>query len=98
MRIAQVIGTVTLSQAHLSFGGATLKLVLPLGWPQLSGAAPDSDSLVAWDDLGAGVGQWIAISEGAEAAQPFFPERKPVDCYNAALLDDVRIEPYENRE
>ncbi len=98
MRIAQVIGSVTLAQWHPSFTGATLKLVLPLGWPQLCGQAPDSESLVAWDDLGAATGQWIAISEGAEAAQPFLPERKPVDCYNAALLDEVHVQRFPTTE
>jgi hypothetical protein len=33
----------------------------------------------------------IAISEGAEAAQPFRPELKPVDAYCAAILDSVDL-------
>ena len=41
-----------------------------------------------YDDLGAGIGSRIAISEGGEAAQPFHPECKPIDAYNAAILDD----------
>ena len=53
--------------------------------------APAADDLVAWDDLGAGIGDLIATSEGAEAAQPFRPEAKPVDVYNAAILDQVDI-------
>ncbi len=36
-------------------------------------------------------GALIAISEGGEAAQPFYPAQKPVDAYNAALLDDVQL-------
>ena len=48
--------------------------------------------MVVWDDNGAGLGSLIAISEGAEAAQPFRPELKAVDAYAAAILDDVDIE------
>ena len=35
-----------------------------------------------YDNLGAGSGQRIGFSEGAEAAQPFLPERKPIDPTN----------------
>ena len=40
-----------------------------------------------FDELGAGVGSRIAISEGREAAMPFYPDVKPIDAYNAAILD-----------
>jgi ethanolamine utilization protein EutN len=48
---------------------------------------------VAWDDNGAGVGSLIAISEGAEATQPFRPELKPVDAYASAILDEIHLNP-----
>lgn len=93
MRIASVIGTVTLSRAHPSYKGATLKLVVPMSWQELtSRKRPAADAMVAWDELGAGLGDQIAISEGAEAAQPFRPELKPVDAYNAAILDTLNID------
>lgn len=59
------------------------------------GTPPTADDLVAWDDLGAGIGDLIATSEGAEAAQPFRPENKPIDVYNAAILDrvDIKLPP-----
>ncbi len=93
MRIAEVIGKVTLSQCLPSFEGALLPLVVPLGLAQLQeGAAWDAESLVAYDHLGAGEQNRIALSEGGEAAQPFRPELKPVDAYNAAILDRLDIE------
>lgn len=92
MRIAEVVGTVTLSRSHPSFSGACLKLAVPLSLANLRGEAPPAaDELVVWDQLGAGIGSRIALSEGAEAAQPFRPDVKPVDCYNAALLDSINI-------
>jgi hypothetical protein len=33
----------------------------------------------------------VALSEGGEAAQPFRPELKPVDAYNAAILDELDV-------
>jgi ethanolamine utilization protein EutN len=96
MRIAQVVGTVTLSRAHPSFRGSRLKLAVRLSLANVTGQAePGYDPLVVWDDLGAGIGDTIALADGPDAAQPFRPEIKPVDAYNAALLDrlDIDVEP-----
>jgi len=94
MRIAKVIGKVTLSRAHPSFTGAVLKVVVPHTLDELTGAAPvESEDLVVWDALGAGPGAWIALSEGPEASQPFRPADKAVDAYNAAILDQVHVHP-----
>jgi len=91
MRIAKVVGTVTLSRCHPSYIGARLRLVVPLSLAELKGQEPQADEMVAWDDNGAGLGSLVAISEGAEAAQPFRPELKPVDAYAAAILDEVNV-------
>jgi ethanolamine utilization protein EutN len=92
LRIAKTIGTVTLSQVHPALTGARLKLVEPLGPAGLAGRdETPSETLVVYDDLGAGYGSLIAVSEGGEAAQPFRPELKPVDAYNAAILDRVDV-------
>jgi microcompartment protein CcmK/EutM len=92
MRRAEVVGTVTLSRCHPSFIGCRLKLLVPLSLANLTGKAPaTADELVGWDDLGAGIGDRIAISEGAEATQPFRPNVKPVDIYNAAILDHIEL-------
>lgn len=93
MRIAKVVGSVTLNRQHPSMAGGSLRLAAPLTYAELR--SPDDgsagDSLVVWDDLGASVGQLIAVSEGGEAAQPFRPELKPIDAYCAAILDNVHL-------
>lgn len=94
MRIAEVIGTVTLSRCHPTFRGATLKLAVPLSLDDLQQPGPsDDESLVVYDEFSADIGSRIMLSEGGEAAQPFKPNWKPVDAYNAGLLDDIRIDP-----
>jgi microcompartment protein CcmK/EutM len=93
MRIGKVVGTVTLNRSHPGFRGAKLRLVVPLVTGDLvSGAEPADDTLVVWDELGAGLGSYIALSEGPEAAQPFLPEVKAVDAYNAAVLDQLEVD------
>ena len=58
---------------------------------ELKGAAPKADEFVVWDDNGAGLGSLIAVSEGAEATQPFRPDMKAVDAYASAILDSVDV-------
>lgn len=89
-----VIGRVTLSVRHKAFAGERLLLTLP--WKEATyGGNKDTDfSIVVYDDLGAGPGQQIAISEGREAACPF-EKPTPVDAYCAALVDEIFYEPHE---
>lgn len=99
MRIGEVIGTVTLNRSHPSLNGARFKLVVPLSLDDLTGRGDKSaEELVAFDELGAGLGSLIAISEGREAAMPFHPDVKPIDAYNAAILDRVDIRLPETKQ
>jgi ethanolamine utilization protein EutN len=69
------------------------KLVTPLSWENLAGNNEERlEEIVVYDVMGAGLGCRIALSEGREAAMPFHPEAKPVDAYNAAILDTLEYE------
>lgn len=92
MRICDVIGSLTLSRQHPSLRGAAWKIVVPLDEAGLRGeTAGRGEPFVVYDELGSGLGSQIAVSEGAEAVAPFHPEVKPLDAYNAALLDQIDI-------
>ena len=92
MRIAKVVGTVTLSRAHPGLQGAVFKAVEGLEEPeQLLQDVWGGELIVAWDGVGAGPGDLVALAEGPEAAQPFRPEVRPLDAYLAALLDHVDL-------
>lgn len=92
MRIAKVVGSVTLNRAHPSFIGSSLKIVTPYSLADLAkGGNPSGEDVVAWDVMGAGLGSDVAIIDGPEASNPFRPENKAVDIYVAAILDEVRI-------
>ena len=92
MRIAEVIGTVTLNRMHPSLAGARWVIGLPYSLKALrEHGPPDGEDVVIFDNLGAGNGNQVGFSEGAEAAAPFYPERKPVDAYCACILDQVIV-------
>ncbi|MDR3110385.1 MAG: EutN/CcmL family microcompartment protein [Planctomycetaceae bacterium] len=94
MRIVKVIGNVTLSRVHPTLVGTQWKLAIPLSFDDIvqSRDEPDGEEMVVYDELGSGVGEWIAISEGGEATMAFYPKRKPIDAYAAAILDSVELD------
>jgi microcompartment protein CcmK/EutM len=91
MRIAEVIGSVTLSRVHPTLVGARMVIAVPFSLKALKEGTPDGEDLVIYDDLGAGIGARIGFSEGAEAAAPFHPKKKPVDAYCACILDQIVV-------
>ena len=92
MRIARVIGKLTLSKAEPSVTGARWLIAVPYSLAALKGdETAVGEELVVYDELGATEGQIIAVSEGAEAAGPFYPDQKPLDAYCAAILDSIDI-------
>ncbi len=90
MRIAEIIGNVTLSRVHPSMIGARWLIGVPYSLTALQNdTVPDGEDLVIYDNLGAGIGARIGFSEGGEAAAPFHPQKKPVDAYCACILDSI---------
>ena len=93
MRIAEVIGKVTLATQHPSLEAASWRLAVALTGDGLRGDATGrGESIVVFDEMGSSDGSLIAVSEGAEAAAPFHPNQIPIDAYNAAILDTVEVE------
>jgi microcompartment protein CcmK/EutM len=91
MRIAEVIGTVTLSRCHPSLTGYRWIIGVTYSLKALtSSLPPDGEDIVILDELGPGEGT-IGVSEGVEAMMPFYPERKPVDAYCACILDGFNV-------
>ena len=93
MRIGKVIGNVTLSRIHASVTGMQWKIVVPMELDDLQNEnEPQSEELVVYDALSVAIGEWVAFSEGVEAAMPFYPNLKPIDAYGAAIIDELTIE------
>ena len=88
----ECIGKVTLSKWNPALDGASWKLAVPLMHDGILGRESGrTEPIVIFDELGAGDGSLMAVSESAEAAAPFHPNTKPIDAYNAAILDHIRV-------
>ncbi len=92
MRIAQVIGRVTMSRLHPALRGSRFVIALPMPREALeSGSPARGEEVIAFDDLGASPGAIIGLSEGREAANPFGKVKTPVDAYTACLIDRIDL-------
>jgi microcompartment protein CcmK/EutM len=98
VRVAQVIGRVTLNVQDPSFKGGRWLMCNPLDAENFNTAcvtpAPLSKqfSLVAYDKIGAGEGDIVGIVEGAEATAPFDHDI-PIDAITVAVFDSLHYEP-----
>ena len=92
MRIAEVIGRVTLSRSHPQLEGGRLldRAADAAGGPDRR-LAGRGEEVVVYDNLGAGPGSLIGLSEGREAANPFGKTKTPVDAYCACLIDQLAM-------
>ncbi len=94
MRIARVIGTVTLNSKMPDLVAGRYLIVRPCDRQALAGGRrSDDETVVLFDELGAGYGDLVALTEGREATAPFWPKKVPYDSYNAAILDEVDFDP-----
>jgi ethanolamine utilization protein EutN len=92
VRIAEVIGSITLSRSADCLRGKRMVIGVPYSLSALTKQGRgDGEDLVILDPLGSGLGSVIAFSEGGEAAAPFFPEKCPIDAYAACILDQIQI-------
>jgi microcompartment protein CcmK/EutM len=90
MRIAEVIGRVTLSRLHPGLRGGRFLIARPMPLEALMERSPNrGEELVVYDNLGSGPGTLIGVSEGPEAANPFGTNKAPVDAYCACLIDRI---------
>ena len=98
MRVAQVIGRATVSIIDPSLKGGRWLLCNPIDKEDFNTActkAPPISSqstLVAYDKLGAGVGDIVGVVEGSEVTAPF-EGWVPLDAITVAIFDSLHFQP-----
>ncbi len=94
MRVARVIGKLTLNKALAGLPHGSLLVVRTCNRGTLAGAnAGNPEELVMFDNLAAREGDLAGLVEGMEASMPFRPAKVPFDAYNACVIDTLNFQP-----
>ncbi|MBE9040408.1 EutN/CcmL family microcompartment protein [Oscillatoriales cyanobacterium LEGE 11467] len=88
MQIAKVLGTVVSTQKLHSLTGTKFLLVQ---WIDENGQLL-SQYEVAADPVGAGIGEWVLVSQGSAARQEMGHEQRPIDAMVVGIIDTVNVE------
>ena len=89
--LRKVIGNGHAQSLPSRFSGCEVEAGRAAGHRVIWWAAPNRPTIRSWCGMNwvPGLGNFIAVAEGPEAAQPFLPEVKAVDAYAAAILDQI---------
>jgi ethanolamine utilization protein EutN len=86
MLLAKVIGNVWSTKKLETISALRLLLIQPLG----KNLKPASDVLVAADEVGAGFGEMVIVTQGAPAMQAFNKEGLiPIDAAVVGIADNL---------
>ena len=93
MKLAKVIGRTVLSKKDTSMPTGFLVLLSPLHRDAIYGQKPaelatSGFTLVAFDSLGAGIGDTVSYVEGAEATAPF-DAPVPIDAFCVGIVEKI---------
>jgi ethanolamine utilization protein EutN len=95
MRLGIVKGHVVLNTAVPELKGMRLVVLEPVLAENLAAGNGQGGgkALVAVDKLGAAVGQTVTFTEGPEAANPFWPNKVPIDASCALIVQSIDYHP-----
>ena len=89
MLLSKVIGNVWSTKKKESISALRLLFVQPLG----KNLKPDGNVLVAADEIGAGFGEMVIVTQGSSAMRAFNKaELVPVDAVVIGIVDNLELD------
>ena len=89
MLLAKVIGNVWSTKKKDEISALRLLLIQPLG----KNLKPDGNVLVAADEVGAGFGELVIVTQGSPAMRAFNKEKLvPIDAVVVAIVDNLEVD------
>jgi microcompartment protein CcmK/EutM len=88
MQLARVVGDVVATRKEPAFDGVALLVVQPIA----ADGQPVGRTLVAFDSVGAGVGETVFFVRGREASFPFLPAEVAADATIVGIVDHWDVE------
>ena len=93
MILGKIVGDVWSTKKNEKIHALRLLFVQPLG----KDMAPVGDLLIAADEIGAGIGEIVVVTQGAPAMQAFDKDSLiPVDAVVVGIVDSLEME--ENKD
>ena len=83
MIIGKVVGSVIATRKNINLVGQKLMVVKPL-----NGVDGDHNTIVAIDNVGAGIGEIVLVAQGSAARIGCELENAPVDAAIVGIVDD----------
>ena len=87
MIVGKVVGNVWATRKEESLNGLKLMIVLPAD-PVVKGRR---DSLVAVDQVGAGIGETVLVAQGSSARRTVRHADAPVDAAIVGIIDEMEV-------
>jgi ethanolamine utilization protein EutN len=88
MLLAKVIGNVWSTKKKDEISALRLLLIQPLG----KNLKPDGNVLVAADEVGAGFGELVIVTQGSPAMRAFNKDKLvPIDAVVVAIVDNLEV-------
>jgi ethanolamine utilization protein EutN len=89
MILGKIVGDVWSTKKNEKIHALRLLFVQPLG----KDMAPVGDLLIAADEIGAGIGEFVIVTQGAPAMQAFDKDSLiPVDAVVVGIVDSLEME------
>ena len=89
MLLAKVIGNVWSTKKKDAISALRLLFVQPLG----KNLKPDGNVLIAADEVGAGFGELVIVTQGSPAMQAFNKDKLvPVDAVVVGIVDNLEMD------
>ncbi len=85
--VGKVVGNVWATRKEESLGGLKLMIVVPMD-PVNPG---NEKSLVAVDQVGAGIGETVLVTTGSSARKAVQNENQPVDAAIVGIIDEMEV-------
>lgn len=88
MIIGEVVGNIWATRKEESLNGLKLLVVRPIDYV----TGETKDSIVAVDNVGAGIGETVIITKGSSARRAIGMGEAPIDATIVGIIDQVEIE------
>lgn len=88
MRVGKVIGNIWATRKDTNLSGLKLLIIKPINYLNNDEV---SETIIAADIIGAGIGETVIITTGSSARSAIYNPKTPIDAAVIGIVDDKEI-------